>query len=71
MKFREILRFEFAYQARRVRTWIYFAVLFVVAYLLKENSINEARNGGALVNSPFAISAASIWQKNGRKLPNP
>jgi ABC-2 type transport system permease protein len=34
MKFREIFRFEFMYQARRVRTWLYFAVLFVVAYLL-------------------------------------
>ena len=34
MKFREIFRFEFVYQARRVRTWLYFAVLFAVAYLL-------------------------------------
>ena len=35
MKFREIFCFEFLYQARRVHTWFYFAVLFVVAYLLK------------------------------------
>ena len=35
MKFREIFRFELVYQARRVRTWLYFVVLFVVAYGLK------------------------------------
>ncbi|MEP7337616.1 MAG: hypothetical protein ABI977_07705 [Acidobacteriota bacterium] len=50
MKFREIFRFEFVYQARRVRTWLYFTVLFVVAYLL--------RNG--VVNSPFAIAQETI-----------
>lgn len=50
MKFREIFRFEFMYQARRVRTWLYFAVLFVVACLL--------RNG--VVNSPFAIAQETI-----------
>lgn len=50
MKFREIFRFEFVYQARRVRTWLYFAVLFVVAFLL--------RNG--VVNSPFAIAQETI-----------
>ncbi len=46
MKFREIFRFEFVYQARRVRTWLYFAVLFVVAYLMQELH-DDARNGGA------------------------
>jgi hypothetical protein len=38
------------YQARRVRTWLYFAVLFVVAYLL--------RNGG--VNSPYTIAQETL-----------
>ena len=47
MKFREIFRFEFVYQARRVRTWLYFAVLFVVAYLLIEDS-STTRDGGVL-----------------------
>ena len=41
MKFREIFRFEFVYQARRVRTWLYFAVLFVVAYLLMRTAVRE------------------------------
>ena len=57
MKFREIFRFEFMYQARRVRTWLYFAVLFVVAFLLiARGFLNDARNGGALVNSPYVIA---------------
>jgi hypothetical protein len=50
VKFREIFRFEFVYQARRVRTWLYFAVLFVVAYLLRDG----------VVNSPFAIAQETI-----------
>ena len=57
MTFREIFRFEFMYQARRVRTWLYFAVLFVVAYLLiARGFLNDARNGGTLVNSPYVIA---------------
>jgi ABC-2 type transport system permease protein len=60
MKFREIVRFEFVYQARRVRTWLYFAVLFVVAYLLTKSSIDSARDGGALVNSPYGIAATTV-----------
>ena len=57
MKFREIFRFEFMYQLRRVRTRLYFAVLFVVAYLLiGRGFLNDARNGGTLVNSPYVIA---------------
>ncbi len=33
MKFREIFRFELAYQVRRVAVWLYFAVLLIVAFL--------------------------------------
>lgn len=56
MKFREIFRFEFLYQARLVRTWLYFAVLFGVAYLLR----------GDGVNSPYTIAqetllAGMVW----------
>jgi hypothetical protein len=50
MKFREIFRFEFMYQARRIRTWLYFAILFVAAYQL--------RDGAA--NSPFAIAQETL-----------
>jgi hypothetical protein len=41
VKFREIFRFEFAYQARRVRTWIYFAILFFVANRLRGGGVNS------------------------------
>jgi len=50
MKFREIFRFEFVYQARRVRTWLYFAVLFLVAYQLRSG----------VANSPFAITQETM-----------
>jgi ABC-2 type transport system permease protein len=50
VKFREIFRFELAYQASRVRTWIYFAILFVVA--------NRLRGGG--VNSLFTAAQETL-----------
>jgi len=50
VKFREIFRFEFMYQARRVRTWLYFAVLFVVAHQLRD----------VAHNSPFAIAQETV-----------
>ena len=56
MKFREIFRFEFVYQARRVRTWLYFAVLFAVAYLL----MRTAGAGDGFVNSPYAIAQQTV-----------
>ena len=34
MKFREIFRFELAYQARRVSTWVYFIILFAFGFLI-------------------------------------
>ena len=51
MKFREIFRFEFVYQARRVRTWLYFAVLFVVAYLLMRTA--GAEMASSIPHSPL------------------
>lgn len=60
MKLREIFRFELAYQARYIRTWLYFAVLFVAAYLVMKNVINDARNGGALANSPYSIALTTV-----------
>jgi len=56
VKFREIFRFEFVYQARRVRTWLYFAVLFAVAYLL----MRTAGAGDGVVNSPYAIAQETV-----------
>ncbi|HEY4084968.1 MAG TPA: hypothetical protein VGM43_03480 [Bryobacteraceae bacterium] len=56
MKFREIFRFEFVYQARRVRTWLYFAILFAAAYQLQAT----ASVGEVHVNSPFEIAQVTI-----------
>ena len=50
MNFREIFRFEFVYQARSIRTWLYFAVLFAAAFQLRRG----------VVNSPFAIAQETI-----------
>src|SRR5882672_1542528 len=60
VKFREIFRFEFMCQARRVRTWLYFAVLFVAAYLIVRISIVDARNGDAFINSPYVIALTTV-----------
>ena len=56
MKFREIFRFEFVYQARRVRTWLYFAVFFAAAYQLKRT----AGGGDVLATSPFEVAQDTI-----------
>lgn len=56
MKFREIFRFEFVYQARRVRTWLYFAVLFAAAYGLRRT----AGSGDVLVTSPYDVAQETI-----------
>jgi len=50
VKCREICRFEFVYQAQRLRTWLYFVVLFVVAYQLRDVD----------VNSPFAVAQETV-----------
>jgi len=56
VKFREIFRFEFVYQARRLRTWLYFVVLFVVEFMLKRT----AGGGVVHVNSPYSIAQETI-----------
>lgn len=61
MKFREIFRFEFAYQVRRVSTWLVFAVLVVVAFnSIRGNCISNARRGDYFLNSPFVIAVVTV-----------
>lgn len=61
-KFLEIFRFEFAYQIRRPATWIYFAVMGVIAYLfIVGNYIDDARGGGFFVNAPIIIANVSLF----------
>lgn len=62
MKFREIFRFEFAYQLRSVSTWLYFALLTVIAFLfISENYSYDARDGEFFVNSPAIIANVMVF----------
>ena len=56
MKLGEIFRFEFVYQARRVRTWLYFAVLLFAAYQLKRT----AGGGDVLDISKYEVAQDTV-----------
>ncbi|MDQ3714050.1 MAG: ABC transporter permease [Acidobacteriota bacterium] len=61
MKFLEIFRFEFTYQIRQVSTWLYFAVLAAIAFLvIRGNHIFDAREGYFLLDSPYAIASTIV-----------
>ena len=61
MKLGKIFRFEFAYQLRRPATWLYFAVLFVVAWsIIQANYVDDARNGWMLLNAPLVIASTTV-----------
>ncbi|HEX8473895.1 MAG TPA: hypothetical protein VF666_07665 [Pyrinomonadaceae bacterium] len=62
MKFREIFRFEFAYQVRRLLTWLYFAALVVVAFLfVRGNYLADALYADFFLNSPFIIASVTVF----------
>lgn len=57
MTFREIFRFEFTYQVRRVSTWLYVAFLTFIAFVQTVgNFLPDARSGGYLLNAPVVIA---------------
>ena len=61
MKFGEILRFELAYQLRRVPTWLYFAVLlFIVFFQTTQTFLPDARSGGYFLSAPFVIAQITV-----------
>ncbi len=61
MKLGRIFRFEFAYQLRRPATWLYFAVLFAVAWsIIQANYADDARNGWMLLNAPLVIASTTV-----------
>jgi ABC-2 type transport system permease protein len=61
MKFREIFRFELAYQLRRPWTWLFFVALVVFAFLMtRDNMLAEALLGEFYVNSPFAVAKTTV-----------
>lgn len=56
-----IFRFEFAYQARRVSTWLYVVVLFWVAWsVIQMNYVDDARGGWLLLNAPLVIASTTV-----------
>jgi ABC-2 type transport system permease protein len=62
MKFREIFRFEFTYQVRRLSTWLYVALLVVVAFLfVRGNSLADALYAEFFLNSPFIIASVTVF----------
>jgi ABC-type transport system involved in multi-copper enzyme maturation permease subunit len=62
MKFREIYRFELAYQLRRLSTWLYFALLALVAFLFIRGSyLGDALYADFYLNSPFVIAGTTVF----------
>ena len=66
MKFREIFRFELAYQARRVSTWVYFVVLFAFGFLIMLAAGADTPEEVAFLNAPngvafLALMGGVIW----------
>jgi ABC-2 type transport system permease protein len=61
MKFLEIFSFEVGYQARRVSTWLYFALLLSISfYMARQMFVSEAAEGGYFVNAPFATAQVTL-----------
>ncbi|MDQ3699986.1 MAG: ABC transporter permease, partial [Chloroflexota bacterium] len=61
MKLWVILRFELAYQGRRAWPWLYFAVLFVIAFLMtRDGTLAEALYEDFFLNSPFAVAKTTV-----------
>lgn len=61
MRFGKIFHLEFTYQLRQVSTWLYFAILFGLAFLsITGNYIYDAREGYFLLNAPIVIAAVTV-----------
>ena len=61
MKLWGILRFELAYQLRRVPTWLYFAVLLcIVFFQTTQLFLPDARSGGHFLSAPFVVAQITV-----------
>jgi ABC-2 type transport system permease protein len=61
MKLREIVRYEVAYQLRRLPTWISFVLLVVVTFLfIRGGALGDATYAEYFLNAPFVIAAATV-----------
>ncbi|HEY0742146.1 MAG TPA: hypothetical protein VGD40_11820, partial [Chryseosolibacter sp.] len=62
MKFREIFRFEFAYQLSRIWPWLFFIMSVVLNFLMtRDKALSEALYEDFLVNSPFSIAKTMVF----------
>ncbi|MGK7391670.1 MAG: M1 family aminopeptidase [Candidatus Cyclobacteriaceae bacterium M2_1C_046] len=62
MKFPEVFRFEFAYQIRRPWTWLFFAVLTILSFLMtRDGSLSEVLYAEFFLNSPFSIAKTTVF----------
>lgn len=62
MTFWEIFRFEVVYQLRRVSTWIYFAVVLALSFLVTLGVlVDEARRGDVNADAPVAVATATVF----------
>lgn len=62
MTFWEVFRFEAAYQLRRAWTWIFFAAVFVLAFLVNDGMlVDEARRGDVNANAPISVAMATVF----------
>jgi ABC-2 type transport system permease protein len=62
MKLLGIFRFEFAYQVRRLSTWLPFAALAVVAFLfIRQNVVSDQLYADFFLNSPFIIAVVTVF----------
>jgi ABC-2 type transport system permease protein len=62
MKFREIFRFEFAYQVRRPYVWLFFIVLVCLNFLMtRDRAVSDALFEEFFINSPFLIANTTVF----------
>jgi hypothetical protein len=62
MKFFEILRFEFTYQARRPWPWVSSLVVLVLSFLMtRDGSVSEVLYADFFLNSPFSIALTTVF----------
>ncbi|RCR67115.1 ABC transporter permease/M1 family aminopeptidase [Larkinella punicea] len=62
MKFREIFRFEFAYQVRRPYIWLFLIVLVYLNFLMtRDRAVSEALFEEFFINSPFLIANTTVF----------
>ncbi|HEX8327175.1 MAG TPA: ABC transporter permease, partial [Hymenobacter sp.] len=61
MKLQRIFALEFWYQLRRATTWLYFAAMLVLAFLIVvANYASDARDGYFLVNAPIVVAGVAV-----------